>query len=38
MRNYHYKLLYDEEHIGLEDEMLQLKKALGIYKNFGTFI
>ena len=31
---HHYELLCDLECIGIEDEMLKLKKALSTYKNF----
>lgn len=33
--SHHYKSLYNQEWIGIEDGMLRLRKTSGTYKNFG---
>lgn len=36
MHGFHYKLLHDQECIGIKDGMLRLRKTSGTYKDFGT--
>lgn len=35
MQGYHYESLHNQEWIGIEGEILRLRKTFGIYKDFG---